>query len=174
MRSGGSNNPTICRLCQFTLSPTFSHSSGPLAITLCRRDCCLRVPQCLLGRNLILRFTDSKSATWSHNRAWNKPATVAIMSEVPDAPQPTASPEHQAKSAFGAFRHRRFTVVWTATVVANIGQLDVRRRLGLADDEPEHRPIDGSPWSRSPAACRYSCSRFRPGPWPTSSTSAGS
>jgi predicted MFS family arabinose efflux permease/quinol monooxygenase YgiN len=43
------------------------------------------------------------------------------MSEVPDAPQPTASPEHQAKSAFAAFRHPAFLVIWMATVVANIG-----------------------------------------------------
>jgi Na+/melibiose symporter-like transporter len=43
------------------------------------------------------------------------------MSEIPDAPQPTASPEHQAKSAFAAFRHPAFLVIWMATVVANIG-----------------------------------------------------
>ena len=30
-RSGGSNAPTICRLPQFTPSPTFGNSSGPLA-----------------------------------------------------------------------------------------------------------------------------------------------
>jgi MFS family permease len=43
------------------------------------------------------------------------------MSEVPDAPQPPASLQHQAKSAFAAFRYPAFLVIWMATVVANIG-----------------------------------------------------
>src|SRR3954452_9697174 len=35
--------------------------------------------------------------------------------------QPTQSPNSPSRSAFNAFRHTPFTVVWLATVVSNVG-----------------------------------------------------
>src|ERR1700734_554721 len=34
---------------------------------------------------------------------------------------PTPAPAHAAASAWAPFRHRTFAVIWTATVVSNIG-----------------------------------------------------
>ena len=78
----------------------------------------------------------------------------------------------KTRSALSPFRHATFTVLWTATIVSNIGSWMYSAASGWLMTSLNSDPLIVS-LVRSRRPCRYSCLRFRPERWRTWSIGDG-